>query len=855
MLWTDLWRLIRSKRRVILTTACICAAAAALFALSRPIMYQAEATFRDRGMGSSALKSGAGLGGGGVLGAVLSGMGSASEQDLVSLFKSRQLLAPVIEQLGLQVVVAEEQPAGGLLGRWWDNGMAEVAHLLDIKKPVIRTPPSRLLITDVHYPGEVPVIYRLTFENSGSFRLIRSDGLTIGTGQLDQPFFSDEMSFLIKAGTNRNLDGISFHLEVSPLGPLAKKLASRIKIKPVEEREKVQRITFYESNRRRASQFVNGLMIAYQDYAKNENHRLATLQLGYLQSRQKDSFADLQTFVTQHASNVAKDLTSTGIFDTEKELEYLLKARLECCTKLTEGDLELRRLQSVDAEKEGDYRALTAANNLPQPIVDALAQLRELRRRHDVLKVALEGVANGGVSIPHPSPQGMDLKTAETIFFSLNSQRNEVEAEIKQNRFILKQLDDPAFEVSSLAGSVSDPISREIIARAGAAVLSLRDSGNRSEREQERLRDTLEQQRAFLKAHLDQSNALLLLREESLQEKVLALQRVLAELIQQQIAVSEQHLREYRSARMAHLKSEQGLLEEALGELRQRMALLPMRWASEQMIMHRLKLNKALVEEIGKFIESKNISNHLETSQSSPIDLALPPLLPKPPYVLVFAILGWTMGALTSAGLIVIRGLREGLLVSPQNLAIQGQRVAGILHREGLQWIDLLRRLCSQLAISPGDTVLSLLGHGPDYSPEFAQILVKHGWKVLRMPLLCRFPVDTRFLPGVLHVLEGKAERVSIQPAAHGDYDEAMFGGDSLYINELIRGERFKALIRELHKTYDIILVVSATVADSAEAEGLAAQFPKVIVTVGSERLHDLESLFHHPALSFVFVE
>lgn len=846
----DLLRLVRSNIRVIVTTAWMCGVLAALLALSRPITYQAEGTFRDRGMASGGWKSGTASGGSGVLSAMLSGMGSGSDQELVSLFKSRQLAAPVIERMGLQVVVAEQKPLGALLGRFWDNGIAELAHLWGVKEPVLHAPQERLRVTDVHYSGEAPVTYRLHFVSPTHFRLDDAQGHESGIGQLALPFVSENISFLLHAETPQSLEGTSFHIEVLPIGPLAKAFASRLRIKPAEEREKVQKITFDYPDRHRASQFVNELMVAYQDYAKSENHRVASTQLEYLQSRQKESFADLQTFMAEHAAEVSRDLTSTGIFDTEKELEYLLQGRLECCTKLTEGDLELRRLQAVDAEDGGDYRALTAANGLPEPVVEALAQIRELSRRRDLLKVVLQNASSpSSVDSHSASLQGIDLKTAEEIFLTLNGQRNQIESEIKQNRFILDQLGNPAFEISSLAGSLTDPVGREIVARASTAVLSLHDSGNRSDREQERLREALGQQRAFLTAHLMQSNELLLLREEFLQGKTVALQKVLYDLIAQQLGISEQHLREYLNARMAHLKNERSLLESTLLELRQQMALLPTRWASEQIVLQRLKLNKTLVEEVGKFVESKNISNNLETMQSGAIDVALPPVLPKPPYVMLFGLLGAAMGAMVSSSIVVVRGLWNGVQVSSRNLLMEGQKVAGTLHCQGLQWIDLLRRICSQLVVDKGDDVLLLVGHGPDYSKELAQLLMQRGWKVLRISLTDRGRTDAKCLPGLLQVLEGQADQPFVRD------NGVIFGGESPYLSELIRGERFSALLKGFHLTYDVVVIVSSTVADSAEAENLVAQFQKAAITVGHERLQDLVPLFQHPTLSFVFTD
>lgn len=828
----DLMELIKRNRRAILSAAWLGATIAALIALSLPVTYLAEGTFRDRGTRSNAGMSSS-AGSGNVLSALMSDLGASADQDLVSLFKSRQLSAPVIEQLGLQVRVKEQIPFSGWLGRLWGNTYAEVAHLLQVKTPVVSGPVQYLDVVDVHYAAEIPANFVLTFESPTKYRLEDAQGQRLGLGKLGQPFVSSDIAFTIKAGTSTSLDGAVFHLEANPMGPLAEKLARRLKVKSVEKREKIQRISFDYPDRQKATQFVNGLMESYQDYAKSENRRVASSQHEYLQARARESFADLQAFMSEYASTTSANVSATGVFDTEKELEYLLKARLECCTKLTESDLESRRLQGIDVDGGAEYRTLAAVSGLPVPVVDALGQLRELSRRRDVLKVVLQDVPVED----HPDLHGIDLRTAEEVFLALNTQRSQVESEIKQTRFILDQLQDPDFAISSLAGSIMDPVGREIVSRASTAELNLRDSGNRSEREQERLRETLSQQRAFLDEHLNQSNELLVLREDFLKQKTIALQQVLYNLLQQQIGISEQHLQDYLGARMGHLQQEKGLLQQTLDGLRQQMALLPTRWAAEQMVLQRMKLNKTLVEEIGRFVESKTISNNLENMQSGPVDLALAPILPRQPYALLFAVLGGILGALGSSGALMMRNVSRGMPVSLHYLTTAGQLVAGTLHREGLQWIDLLRRIGSQLSIAPGDNVLMMTGHGPDYSWELAQLLQRCGWKVLRISLHGGRQAEA-------------ASSTSIRPGQ--GCDELVFGGEGQYVSEWLRSQQFTTLLQELHQSYEVLLLVSPAVADSAEAESLALQFPKAVVTVGQERMQDLAPLFRHPQITFV---
>ncbi len=97
------------------------------------------------------------------------------------------------------------------------------------------------------------------------------------------------------------------------------------------------------------------------------------------------------------------------------------------------------------------------------------------------------------------------------------------------------------------------------------------------------------------------------------------------DLVQQQVSVSEKHLAEYTQAHLEQLKQERAYIVQSLQEIAQEMSFLPQKWVAEQMIRHQTKISGSLVEEVNRLVESKNISHHLRTFQSGPLDSATTP--------------------------------------------------------------------------------------------------------------------------------------------------------------------------------------------------------------------------------------
>ncbi len=466
--------------------------------------------------------------------------------------------------------------------------------------------------------------------------------------------------------------------------------------------------------------------------------------------------------------------------------------------------------------------------------------------------------------------QGIDLATASQMYINYSKSLNDIEAQILHYEFILDQMTDPNFEPSSLSTVLDDPVSKEIISRSGNLALLAKDEENRSQRELDRMKAEISQQKGFLALHLSQTMQLFHLRKKLCEEKILSIQNVQLELIHQKISVLEQHLADYIDSRISNIKQEKEAIDYQQLVLQKEMAKMPEKWASQKLIDHHLEMNTRWMEEITKIVETKNISSNLDISQSSPMDKAIVPIHPVRPHIILFALLGGLVGFLGSAAYAFSRAVVQGIPASAENLKLSKQLVAGTLSKsytigedEALadQDLNTLRRLSTQLC-SPlnerneAQILLLMIGQGYDYSPILGSLFGKSGFKVLLMPINFDAAPVKEYLPGLLQYLEGQADTPYIIKKAF--YDEISAGGITRYSNELVGSARFHALLDMLKKKYDKILVISKANIASGEGENLGNQFDRIAITITNEKLQNLKPYIARSErgeshLSFIF--
>jgi len=890
--------------------------------------------------------------------------------------RSRKLLKELIGSLDLQATLTKKTEDSFLLKKIKENLIVEYYYFrkreqypLPDDQPIIRA-------QNVIFPGEIPISLTLFFESEEIYHVIGPQRQKLGTGRLDTPFSTEKYSFTLSRVQDSSLTSETFFLTLSPLRNIAKALSKNIDIETDKDDPSLLILKYHHRNRHQASTILNQLMDTYQEYLKEEHHRISSEQIAYLHKREKEMANNLTEMIEEYANKIASEVSNVGYADSASAMEFLHSQMQESRQKLLAIDLELKRQERLN-EENAPYDSRYQPDTDPNVLNELISDIRELRQKSDSIELALRNsttnnneewektflqqvtdlqeirhcsdeakviiasLENNKYPLPsvhlldnpkyvvkawydqlmqcernwknapirdrqtkkeewgnfksefityltnllhfldvsektiqerlahQQTPQfdfqGINLDTANELYVEYSKQLSEIEAQDLQLQFTINQLHNPEFEVSSLSTVIDDPVSIGMINKASEFVLALQDDANRSLKEKERFRKELLSQRRFFDIHLNQTVQLLHLREDLLKDKIQSLQNASLELIQQQISILERQLADCLETHIKNLQQERQLVEHLQLDLRNEMALLPPKWASEKLIEQQMKMNSAMVEELTKLVESKNITSNLETVQSAPVDFSLPPTHPLRPKLLFFAIIGGVLGAFFTMGGLLAKVILRGIPASSENLKLAGVHVSGELTADRTENLKTFRRLIAHLHTEAHDTptersaqsLAFIKGKGVDFSQDIAMLMSRKGFKVLILDLRFDKTPEKQQLPGLLQYLEGEEQEPQIHPCKF--HDEIISGGVSPYSNEFIGSRAFQNLLGKLKTQYDWIIGITNATPESPEAENLLTHFDHAVINIRHETLTELNHIInlakHSPAekkVSFV---
>ncbi len=449
--------------------------------------------------------------------------------------------------------------------------------------------------------------------------------------------------------------------------------------------------------------------------------------------------------------------------------------------------------------------------------------------------------------------QGIDLETSKELYVDYSRQLSAIEATILQLEFMINQLKDQDFEISSLSSVIDDPVVNAIINQASKHMVAILDDSNRGAREKERSKKELDVQKRFLSLHLEQTVELKRLKEKLIKDKIQSLQNASLELTQQKISVLENQFKEASDTHLSSLRQEMQLINQYTKELKKELSLLPKKWANERLIEHQIKMNAKMVEELTKLVESKNINFNLEIIQSAPLDLAFSPVKPQRPKVILFAVLGGILGLFVGLGVLFVDVIVRGVPVSGQSLALSGFHVSGKGMADGAQQLSLWRRIIAFLDAKKNSTELVVAGvghHAVSTIEGVCETLCKRGEKSLLIHLDPSHSLSEEMQPSLLSYLEGDVELPKIFSNSRG-FEQLEFGEESLYASELCQSNAMHELLESFKKKYDWIFLVSTEPLNTPFADMLVRSTDAAVICVKDERLSEIQK-YPKERVSFV---
>jgi len=438
---------------------------------------------------------------------------------------------------------------------------------------------------------------------------------------------------------------------------------------------------------------------------------------------------------------------------------------------------------------------------------------------------------------------GIDLATAQQLIVQTSQNLDGSKAFIEHYRHLLSRIDDPSFELISLSAVLKDPVSQRYLSQATDLHLQIEDESHHSEKEVNRIKDESSLQRKILKEHLKQMMIVEQLNSSIYQDKISSLQQVSLDCINRQISVNKEQISSLVQQRKESLIREKQILAKKMQELRDQMNVLPVKWRAESLLKLKTELGIKIMQSVAQLVEAKTIGRNLHHVESKPLDLALAPLLPEKPHLLLFLLVGAGAGMFFGFIWFFFKTLYRGFPVSFDALQALRYPCAGPIsfHADGSNIdhlpdndLESLRKVTLKIDAGPHSKLVGLfVGQGPDYVHSMAHLIAQSGRKVLLLHCDFSTKFSSQDVPGLQQAINGLDFANAIQRC--NGYDLLSSGGYSRFGIEIVRSAAFMNLLQKLSLLYDHILLVNRAPLDSAECAALLAIVQAAIVTIVEE--------------------
>ncbi len=742
-------------------------------------VYVAEATFRQsqaRHEDVSQLQS-----------FLQSFMRDSQDSNAISIMYSKKLLRRVTQKMGLQI----QSSPKNFFSKAWRNLAAEWGTIVEDEED--------FQFKDVLYDHEKAGCFYLKFLSPETFEILDEKKQFLATGKSNQKIELPKIRFTLEKIPH----GLSFQKQypfsILPWNSTVAVLKKSLKIKPSKTEKSLIDLTFSCENRHLAAQVLNQLMAQFQEFLLEEHEEFAKAQVNYLDQRQQFLSDEFNKSLESHADYLAQDLSQNGFLGISQELEMLAIPQENYTSKLFDLDLELKHWEELEEgrqdfladQKEAQYQKKLVALNFAE---------------HPFL--SMEKIASKDKARFEAQFLGIDLKRLQELYAEYSAEREKIQAQIDDSKYIQKQMFLPQFEISSLSNLLKDPVSVDMITRASNLSLELHNENNRSPKEQERIKEALDVEKKFIFHYLSQTIQHLKIKLDLIEEKMAFLQNKATQLIQ----------------------NEKKLVHDRLSDLHFQMKDFPKRWLLENQLKMKRDLTLKIIEGMTKLTESKVVNHHLFQVESKPLDSAFAPLLPKAPFLFLFSVLGGLMAGFGVYFTHFVKKFFSGFPLVVEWLAEKNLHFSGHLKNVKRNDLETLRNISGFITFNHKKVLLMTGGHYSHCCENLAELLSHQGVKTLIMQTTFHEADEPS---GLLQYLTGEKE--TIFPFKKSTHDYLPAGGYTHLGAELFNHPKFARLLSELKKQYDCILLLNSAKSKSAEVTSLLQHADGLIAIVQDE--------------------
>lgn len=778
-----------------------------------------------------------------------------NDNSAVAIMQSNTVIGKAIEEMGIQIESSRDFIVLEAFKRMRDNLKAEFGfRLADSEK---------FTFSNVRYSGEKAQKLFVKLGENGSYQLFDQNKQLLCEARVQQQVSTPLVQLTLSRVPSDAKADKFYSFTLNPIEKTINGLRGGLKLYTDKLDKNIMRLSFLSRDRHFGAAFLNCLMKSYQTYLKRENDAICRNQLDYLQKRQEELTGYYDKALTEHATYLDENLSRNGFIGFAQEIETLSVPKTSYTAKLFDVDLQLNRLRGAKkgwlTSKEGDKQAFQKGKDHQahheQKQRDALEFTHEAAGLQSQLaNCEFEQMRNQASSTLEESLSaddfaGLSLDTAQGLLVEYTRQRDTLQAQMKELVFLKEQLSRSDFEMSSLGGVFDDAVTRDIVNKASAIALQLKDEDNRSTREQERLHETQRAQKEFLSHYLSQTCDLKRERIKLLGDKIATLQHAAHDL----------------------LKNEEGLLKTKLRELNAKMSDLPEKWRRESLLMLRKELGAMMIEGISQLVESKSLALHTFQISSNPLDFAVIPTVPQSRKAFACGLIAALMATLGYYFLIFSKAIFKGLPVTDEALRFFGFPVSGkvskfcnaALSQTREEDLETLRHMAELILAKKtgGDGILALHlgGRYPNFSMPLAELLSLRHLKVVVVQAAFDKVLHPSNVPGLWQYLEGETAEIPLQ--RHHTFDLLHSGTTSRHGTEILNSPKAQELLSQLKQRYDVVLLSSSADPGKMEAVSLLKLADVALVTVQQERKEDLEIYFQwseqkgSPSATFVYAE
>jgi len=855
----DLQRLYQKKKRKIWKFSTLGTLLLLAYFLFSPPAYLAVATFKQsssRNEAATDLKK-----------FVRTFAGTGSEISTIPLMLSRTVLAKTVEELGLQATVNEHGFLAKKLMACKSNLFAEIG-----KQPKSE---EDFKFKHVHYDGEKPRSYFLRFTSPENFELLDKSQEKLAGGSVNCPFQTQDIVFTLTKTPKSLETGKLYPLSISSLRSVVAHVKNQTRIKPLREDKNILMIHFSDPNRERSAQFVNTLISNYESFLIDENKTVIGCQLKYLDQRQNELNSKLDRDIQDHVKVLKQSLLSQGYLGIEEEIASILSPLQTYQSRLNEIEIEMagleRRISPPDlpiaVHHPPPKLVRQFGQNLAEQINEASLLLQKLEKDEPLTPtlsptLSVMGPLITEVELSRSKPDypgkkhqlkthlhtfldhlvlrqknlqensryidqlesdfnGMTLEASRNLFQQYCRQLDDLHAQLKQVIFFRDHLNEPNFEISTLSNILNDTVTQQLVQKSSELATQLCDLINRSGREHERLKETLAIQKRYLESHLSQTLELGKIRIQLIKEKIGSLYQVMKDLLQK----------------------EKSVLENKIEALKISMQELPELWHLDKRLKFKAELTRGMMEGLTHIAESKNLSRHLYQVESKPLDLALPPLSPQPPHLILKVAAGGAVLAALFYVFFLFQALLKGLPASLTTLRLMGGHISGSFSSQSHlplnqlpdQDLETLRSMAAFLLDRKnGSSIVGLLSKkASHFCFNLAHLLSLHHQKVLIID--CNFDriVAPQDQPGLWQYINHAVSELPIR--REKTYDLLTSGGTTRHSVELLASPIFSEILADCLNRYDFVLLLRQTPLSSQDAAQILQLSHLAIVATDEE--------------------